>query len=163
MKALVERYDGQVRVVFKHYPLGSSAEFISRILEATRLQDEEVFWEMKTALFDRVIDQRAQPTTDLGVELAENLGLDGEQLRRDVESADVAMKVRRDLEMGYQMGVRGTPHFFVNGEVVNGAKSVEEFATVVDRQLEIVDELLDEGVDEADVYDEALEHNLGTQ
>lgn len=162
MEELVDRYDGDVRVVFKYYPLPNQpqAEPASRILEAVRRQDDDAFWEMKSALFERLADFGAFPIEELGAELAMELGLDAEQLREDFHDPEIAAVVERDFEMGQQMGVTGTPHFFVNGEVVTGAQPIDEFEAVVDRQLDLVDELLDKGVDEDDVYGEAVDRNL---
>lgn len=164
MHELVERYEGDVRVVFKYYPLPNQpqAEPASRILEATRLQDEDAFWPMKSALFARIQEFGSRPMEDIGAELAEEMGLDGERLRRDFQDPELADNVARDLEMGADVGVGGTPHFFVNGEVVSGAQPIEYFSEVVDEQLELVDELRRQGVAEEDIYREAVERNMGT-
>ncbi len=161
LKDLMEHYDGEIRVVFKHFPLNPQAESASLVLEATRLQDEEAFWEMKTALFARIHEFGTRPMEDIGVELAEEMGLDGEQLRRDVGNPELNQVVAHDFQMGRQLGVTGTPQFFVNGEAVAGAQPVENFAAIVDEQLELVDELLESGVSEEEVYEEAVRHNLG--
>ncbi len=159
---LVERYDGDVRLVFKHFPLGmqEQAEPASRALVAVQRQDREAFWDMKDALFERIDDYDAQPMEDLGAELAGDLGLDVDQFREDFNDPEVAEYVQNDQQLGQDLGVRGTPHFFINGEVVNGAQPIEEFEQVVDRQLELIQELRDDGVAEDDLYAAALEHNL---
>jgi protein-disulfide isomerase len=41
----------------------------------------------------------------------------------------------KDMEEARQVGVRSTPTFFVNGKAVRGAKSSEEFKTIIDREL----------------------------
>ncbi len=162
LKELVEEYPDDVRLVFKHFPLPmqEQAEPASKVLVATQKQDADKFWEMKDMLFERIDDYDAQPMEELGAELAEDLGLDVDQFREDYNSDDVSEVVNRDRQLGQDLGVRGTPHFFINGEVVNGAQPLEEFASVVDRQLELIDELREDGVADEDLYAAAIDHNL---
>ena len=163
LEQLVERYEDEVRVVFKHFPLGmqQQAEPASRLLEAARRQDEDSFWKMKSALFDRLGDYGEGKMADLGAEIAEELGLDPDQLREDFKDPALARLVRDDQSLGRALGVRGTPHFFVNGEVVNGAQPLPRFAEVVDRQLELLEELKEEGVAEDELYAAAVQRNMG--
>ncbi len=162
LKELVERYPDDVRLVFKHFPLPmqEQAKPASKALVAVQQQDEDAFWDMKDALFERIDDYGDQPMEDLGAELAGDLGLDVDQFREDFNSDETEAIVDRDHQLGQDLGVRGTPHFFINGEVVNGAQPIDEFAQVVDRQLELVEELKADGVADEDIYAAALDHNL---
>ncbi len=162
LEQLVDRFDGDVRVVFKHFPLAmqQQAEPASRLLEAARRQDDDIFWDMKSALFDR-LDDYGSDMEGLGAEIGEDLGLDPDQLIEDFNDPALAEIVEADQALGSQLGVRGTPHFFVNGEVVNGAQPLPQFAEVVERQLELLEELEADGVDEDELYAAAVQHNLG--
>ena len=160
LKQLVEKYPEDVRLVFKHFPLQmqAQAEPASRAVIAAGNQDK--FFEMKDLLFENIQRYREGNFEDLAVELAGRLNLDTDQFRRDFNAPETAAIVRRDLELGQKLGVRGTPHFFVNGEVVNGAQPLERFSEVVEGQLAKVAELRREGVADADIYARAIAANM---
>ncbi len=164
LNELVENNPGDVRLVFKHFPLGMQQEAkpASIALVAAHRQGEDHFWNMKDALFDRLDDYGSQPMEDLAAGIAENQGMDVDQFREDFNDPEAEAIVDRDQSLGQELGVRGTPHFFINGEVVNGAQPLAEFQSVVDQQMAFLDELREEGVAEADLYREAIERNLGS-
>ena len=164
LNELVENNPGDVRLVFKHFPLGMQQEAkpASIALVAAHRQGEDHFWDMKDALFDRLDDYGSEPMEDLAAGIAGDLGMDVDQFREDFNDPDAEAIVDRDQSLGQELGVRGTPHFFINGEVVNGAQPLAEFQSVVDEQMAFLDELREEGVAEADLYAEAIERNLGS-
>ena len=159
---LVEKYPDDVRLVFKHFPLAMQQEAkpASIALVAAHRQDDDAFWDMKTALFERIDDYGSEPMEDMGAAIAEDLGLDVDQFREDFNDPDVEAIVDRDQELGEGLGVRGTPHFFVNGEVVNGAQPLDKFSEVVERQLGIIDQLREDGVSDEELYAAAVRQNL---
>ncbi len=159
---LLERYPGQVRVVFKHFPLSmqQQARPASIAVEAAHQQGQA--FEMKSALFTRLQDYRryAGQMEELGAEVAEQIGLDVEQFRRDFNDSVLAARVDEDLRLGATLGVRGTPAFFINGEMVSGAQPLNKFAEVVERKLIQIEELEAQGVDRRELYAVAVDHNL---
>jgi predicted DsbA family dithiol-disulfide isomerase len=66
---------------------------------------------MHTLLFER---QQALRTTDL-VRYAEELTLDVERFRQELENETYSERVRADFLAGVQNGVYGTPGLFLNG------------------------------------------------
>ncbi len=163
LKELVEKYPDDVRLVFKHFPLGmqAQAEPASRALVAAGRQDEDKFWELKDIFFENLNRYREGDFEDLAAEFAGDLGLDVDQFRKDFNDPEVAAIVDRDLKLGQGLGVRGTPHFFVNGEVVNGAQPLEKFSEVVEGQLEKIEQLRADGVSEEGLYAAAIKLNMG--
>jgi hypothetical protein len=47
-----------------------------------------------------------------------------------------AADVQKDMEYGEKIGVKSTPTFFVNGQLVAGAVPIEQFAEIIDESLE---------------------------
>ena len=43
--------------------------------------------------------------------------------------------VQKDVDEGTRVGVTGTPAFFINGRLISGAQSLENFARVIDDEL----------------------------
>lgn len=62
---------------------------------------------------------------------AEDLGLDVDQFSECLDNGSKRSTVRANLEEGQQRGVRGTPSFFVNGQLVVGAQSYTSFARML--------------------------------
>ena len=128
LKTLVEKNPDKVRVVFKHHPLAmhKNADAAHRAAQAAALQGK--FWEMYHLLFD---NQRKLSPDDLKA-YAVRLGLDVDKFLADMESEEVKKSVAGDLAQASTLGVRGTPHFFVNGKRLSGAQPLEKFQAMVD-------------------------------
>lgn len=111
---LVREFEGQVKLVFKHFPLGGHprAAAAARAAEAARQQDK--FWEMHDVLFQ---NQRALEDADLE-RYAGMVGLDVERFKADMASEEVHERVEADRALGEQLGVEGTPTVYVNGRLL---------------------------------------------
>ncbi len=161
LKQLVERYPEDVRLVFKHFPLRmqQQARPASIAVEAAHRQGKA--FEMKDGLFARLSDYRNSDMEELASEIAEEIGLDVDQFRQDFNDDAVAAKVDADLELGGRVGVRGTPHFFVNGETMSGAQPLDAFAETVERKLEEVAQMREDGVADDQIYVASIQRHLG--
>ena len=108
---LYKKYDGQMRFVFKNFPLSihQYAEKAARAGVAAHKQNK--FWEMHAALYDN--QQQLEPSN---VErLAKSIGLDMTRFVKDRDSEAVADLVARDRKEGEQLELTGTPSIFING------------------------------------------------
>ena len=122
LKALINRYPGKVRLVFKNFPLDKSCnpnmerqlhDFACRAAVLGRCageQGEGAFWSMHDALIKlgSFSDERLK---SLPVEL----GLGISEFDLCVEDPQTLARVVQDIEIGSQFGINGTPAFFVNG------------------------------------------------
>lgn len=115
---LVDEYEGQVNFVFRHYPLSSihdKALLSSEAAEAAGAQG--AFWEMYELLFEKqqewavVTPEEAQ---ELFVGYAEDLGLDAEQFATALEEHTYQDKVEAQYQEAREVGLPGTPTFFIN-------------------------------------------------
>ena len=108
--------DPKVRVVFKELPiLSKGSEEAARVALAARKQGK--YWEVHRAL----LSARGQANEASALKLAEELGLDMEQLKADMESAEVKAEIAQSEDLAKKMGVNGTPHFLVGDRSVPGA------------------------------------------
>jgi protein-disulfide isomerase len=106
-----ENHPGQVRLIFKHFPLGMhpNAEKAARASVAAQRQNK--FWEMYGLLF-----QNQTALSPENVEkLAEKAGLDLARFRADRDSEAVADTVARDRKQGEALQLDSTPTLFING------------------------------------------------
>jgi protein-disulfide isomerase len=128
---VVQEYDGRVRLVVKDFPLASHRLARSAHEAARCAAQAGHFWPYHDRLF------QAQPRferEDL-VRYADELGLDRQRFVQCLEERIFAAAVEADLSQGRALGVRGTPTFLINGQMLVGAQSVEAFRRVIDEAL----------------------------
>jgi protein-disulfide isomerase len=113
----------QLRFVFRNFPLSEAhphAQIAAQAAEAAGAQGK--FWEMHDMIFEH---QDALEVKDL-LGYATSLGLDAEQIARDLEAGTYVKRVRDDFRSGVKSGVNGTPTFFVNGVRYDGSWANEK-------------------------------------
>jgi protein-disulfide isomerase len=109
---------GDIRLVYRHLPLSDLhplAELAAEAAEAAAGQDK--FWEMHDALFEQ--QREVAEPQDLAL-LGEQLGLDGERFRDELQGRRHRPRVQGDLTRGQQDGAAQTPSFFINGVRYHG-------------------------------------------
>jgi protein-disulfide isomerase len=133
---------GKVLWVFRHFPLEdihSAAFSAAEAASCAGLQGK--FWDMHDKMFEAQRQLSADPAI-FGT-FASVVGLDLSSFGSCMEGSQAA-SVRRDLAGGSELGVRGTPTFFighVNGgkltvtDRLMGANDPSEFGRVLDRLL----------------------------
>ena len=133
VKRIAGEYPGQVRVVFRQFPLRSIHAQAQKAAEASLCAfDQDRFWEMHDALF---ADIKKLGPEDLTAR-ARKLDLDLEAFSQCLESGKYAATVQQDLEDGMAAGVSGTPAVFINGRVLKGSKPYDGIKKVVEEELQ---------------------------
>jgi protein-disulfide isomerase len=106
--------------VFRHFPLKQShpnALMAAEAAEAAALQNK--FWEMHDLLYKNQLVL----SPELFIQLAENLQLDVEKFKTDLQSLGIAQTIEENFMTGVRSGVNGTPCFFINGDRYDGDPS----------------------------------------
>jgi protein-disulfide isomerase len=67
--------------------------------------------------------------------LAKELGLNGGAFEKCLTSGKFKSAVQKDLLEAAQLGLTGTPAFFINGREITGAQPIEAFAALIDDEL----------------------------
>jgi protein-disulfide isomerase len=129
---LLKRYNGKVRLVHKDLPLDSIHPQARQAAEAARCAGEQgKFWEYHDKLYAN--------SPKAGVEelksYAKELGLNVASFDQCVASGKFKGLVQKDLSEGAQLGLTGTPTFFINGRELSGAQPVEALAAIIDEEL----------------------------
>ena len=135
-----EAYGDDISVVFRHFPLVDrhpNAMAGHRAAEAAGIQGK--FYEMHDLLFERQQVWSAASNVGAALELIEGyaseINLDMEKYNIDVQSPEVAEKISAHQASGTQIGVTGTPTFFLNGERIGTPGSLEEWQQVIEAEL----------------------------
>lgn len=135
LQELLNKYNGQVRLAYRDFPLEEIHPGTQTAAEAARCADEQgKFWAYHDALFANPIrvganDLRAQ---------AQAIGLDAKQFDSCLQEHKFKAKIEDDVKAGLQAGVSGTPAFFINGVFLNGLQSLSTFETIIDQELAAV-------------------------
>ncbi len=132
VKQLRDRYGEKLRFVYRHFPLERihpMAEPAAELAEYAAAEGK--FWEMHDALFEQ---QRHLSRGMLG-KTAEGVGLDGRAAEVAMEDQAYGERIDRDVEGGKSSGVHGTPTFFINGALYEGARAYDELAEAIDAAI----------------------------
>ena len=137
VKQLLFDLSGQVNYVFRNYPLNyhSNSLISTYAVEAAGLQGK--YWQMHDKVYE-TSDEWADSSdaNSIFVVYANDLGLDAEKFRVDMDSDIVKNKVQADINDGDLVKLTATPTFFVNGvkiEKLNGNYS--DFKKIISDQL----------------------------
>ena len=120
--AILHRMKGQIRFVFRHFPLSSihpHAQLAAEAAEASGAQGK--FWPMHDTLFTH---QNALDAPHL-IGYASALGLDDARVATELRDHVWTERVREDFLSGVRSGVNGTPTFFINGVRHDGSYQFE--------------------------------------
>lgn len=124
---------GTLQVVFKHFPLTQihqNALLAAKASEAAANQGR--FWEMHDMLYDKQQEwSGALNARDMFIGYATSIGLDIKQFTQDLNSSDIEKKIVAEYKEGVNLGIQGTPTFFLNGKQIDNPGSLEEFNKVI--------------------------------
>ena len=131
MERIREEYGEDVRFVFKQHPLSfhKNARLAAKASLAANQQGK--FWEYHDVLF---ANQRALKRDQL-IGYADQLGLDREKFIAHMDSPEAEAAVKEDMLAAQKIGVRGTPHSFINGVRLKGAKPYAAFEAEIAKVL----------------------------
>lgn len=131
---------GKVQYVLRDFPLNFHKQAQSAAIAANCAGEQGAYWSMHEKLFDR----STQASKNSYLQLAENMKLDMDKYASCLDDPAQVTEVNKDLKYGEQIGVNGTPAFFIgkikNGQVVNaqfisGARPYSSFSKVIDSML----------------------------
>ncbi len=114
---LMNEFGDDIRFEYKHFPLPMHPLALpaARAVEAAGQQD--AFYEFHDLIFENQKTWSNSPNPNaLFVQYAESLGLDIEQFKRQMNSSLLKDRIDSDLQSGRDLGITGTPTFFLNGE-----------------------------------------------
>jgi protein-disulfide isomerase len=133
LTALLDKYKGQVRLVYKHLPLDGLHPQARRVSEAAWCAgQQDKFWEFHDAVY---ADSSSDASDATLARYAATAGLDTAKLTACLANPEAKAAVQRDVAQGEALGLNSTPGFFVNGREVRGAQPVEAFSAIIDEEL----------------------------
>ncbi|WP_299720436.1 DsbA family protein [Primorskyibacter sp. S87] len=113
--------DPNVKLVYREWPiLGEGSVFAARAALAAREQGkyEEFHWALMG------MQGRAEEASVIRV--AEEVGLDIAQLRRDMQAPEIDAHISASMEMSRDLGFNGTPSFVIGDALVPGVIDADQ-------------------------------------
>ena len=129
LEQVFERNKETVKIVFKNMPLQFHKLAMPAHRAAMAAGEQGKFWEFHDRLFaakklsDKLID-----------DIAKELQLDTDKLKKDMQSPLVQQRIRKDLNDAQKAGITGTPTVFINGRKLN-KRSLQGFQKIIDDEL----------------------------
>jgi protein-disulfide isomerase len=118
--------DGNIRLVMKEFPiLGPDSMVAARMALASVKQDK--YEELHFAL----MSAGGKLNEESAFKIAEKVGLDVAQLRRDMEDPAIDNMLRRNFALAEALQINGTPGFVIGNEIVRGAIDMKTLRQIV--------------------------------
>lgn len=118
--------DSRIRVVYKDIPiLGPASVLGAKAMLAAQAQGG---YEKLHGLL-----MAGNPNITLATlqQAAERAGLDWARLQRDMDSPEVAARIKANLALAHQLGINGTPAYVIGGQLLPGAMELAELRGAV--------------------------------
>ena len=123
------RSDGNLRIVLKEFPiLGPESMIAARASLAAHKQGK---YETFHVALMRLRGRLSEPAI---FQTALEVGLDTEQLQKDMDAPEVIAQIRKSRELGEALAIRGTPAFVIGGKIIPGAMRDGQLKDLVTQQ-----------------------------
>jgi protein-disulfide isomerase len=114
--------DGKVKLVLKEFPiLGPVSLVASKAALASVKQGKYPQFHEALLAHKGHYDKAA-----LVDEIAKSVGLNIDQLHKDMDSPEIQAEIDKNLELGRALDINGTPGFVIGDQIIGGASSVDE-------------------------------------
>ena len=132
MRELTAKYGDRVEFSYRHFPLRSIHPHAQRASEIAMCAGEQgKFWEAHDALYahqDNLEESAAKKAVaDIGVDTA--------KLDECLSAGRGAAQVDEDAKKAEEVGIEGTPSFFLNGRQFAGNPTVTGLSQAIEEEL----------------------------
>ena len=132
LQQLSVKYGNQLSFVFKDLPLNNIHPQAQAAAEAAHCAGEQgKYWEYHDALFEMPAIR-----SETMLEAAQKVQIDEEAFKTCVAARKYKELVEGNSKEVRQLGVNGTPAFFINGVLLSGAQPITAFESVINSELE---------------------------
>lgn len=130
VRSLEKTYGDKVKFAYRHFPLSFHPNAKSAALYAQCAKAQGKFWKMHDAIFAAEgLSAEALRTA------AKSAKVDVGKLDECLASTEVQAEVTADLKKATELGVGGTPTFFINGRLFNGSPTADGLSQAIESEL----------------------------
>ena len=118
VKSLLRTHDGKLRLTLRYAPLHEGSDYVVKILEAARLQGQEVYWKSLEAILASQPSwaDHGRPNPQMVWDFLEGTGLDIPKAKQDLNNPGIAALMKQDAKDLATLKINKTPSFFINGK-----------------------------------------------
>jgi len=131
MLKLKQTYGDNLGIRVRHFPLSMEAVGAANAVQCA--SDQGKHMDYTTRIFDNQDKLDSNSLKNYG--WAE--GLDVFMFHDCIDNSTYLERIKQDLKDGYEEGVRSTPTFFVEDQMLVGVKTYSEFQSLIDSELGI--------------------------
>src|SRR5262249_41046985 len=131
LEKIEKEYPNDVRIFFRHNPLPFHPKAPLAAEAGVAPEPPGKFLQMPGK---KVAHQQNIQRADLE-KYAGEIGLDVGKFKAALDSGAGKQRIQQDMALATQIGVQGTPNFYVNGRNIQGAQPYEEFKKVIDDEI----------------------------
>jgi protein-disulfide isomerase len=130
---------GRVRIVFRDFPIQDvHPEATVTAMAAECAEDQGKYWEFHDKVF-REQDRRGRDIIRYSARdvrrWATEIGLEAAAFNECLDSERHKAEVQKDYKDGADVGMNGTPVFFINGRALVGAHPFATFQKIIEEEL----------------------------
>jgi len=135
---LTDAFKDNLRLVERYFPLVQIHQnAMAAALAAEAAGRQGKYWDMYDSLFSNQTKwSELHDPTDMFVSYAEQAGLNKDQFLKDMKDPSVAARIQKDMDSAGQLGVNGTPTFFLNGEKLTNPTNLDNFKSIVQATID---------------------------
>ena len=122
---------GKVKLVYRDFPLDIHPEATPAALAANCAGKQDKYFEFHDKIFE---NQQSMGSTSYK-KWAQEVGVDVSAWEKCTKDPQQLQEVTKDLSDGAQAGIRGTPGFIINGQLVSGAQPFSVFEQIIEAEL----------------------------
>lgn len=129
---LLRKREGHIYFAFRNFPLREKHPHAQISAEAALAAGKQgYFWRMHDLLYENWNELNKQKIEGI----ANQIDFDMNQFKNDLKQHTFRERVATELKEGITNGVEGTPTFFINEEMYNGALNYKELQQTIDNLL----------------------------
>ncbi len=133
-REIIKQYGDKIKWVIKDSPFQRGSMQVHQAVNCMNKVNQKAYWKYFEALFSPFRDRNTLQEPGL-TNIAVKLGANRSKFQACMKDPAIAQEIQGDLKEGKQLGVKGTPAFFVNGVFVDGARPFMDFVNVIESQL----------------------------
>ncbi|MCL4454160.1 MAG: DsbA family protein [Deinococcus sp.] len=129
---------GKIRYLVRDFPFPGQDNVVRAGEAAACAFDQGRFWEYHEALYraqDSWRDMSGKALDRFFVDVAGQLGLSGQEFSGCLDTGKKRAGVEADQKLADRLGLRGTPTFYINGELFSGFMEYARWKELLDKAL----------------------------
>ena len=134
LQKILSEYPQDVQLVARYMLFHGNSYPAALALEGAGKQGK--YWEMYSILLERQNEwsHQEKPVTSIFEGFAKELNLDLTEFNKSYDDLTFQAALAKDVEEGKMLGVRGTPTFFINGQILMNL-SYNDLKNAIDKEL----------------------------